>query len=94
MKTSKWKRGLLDPEPTTPHAKLRRRRLVLGMSQEELAAKVGVSQNLISQIELGRVPPERLQQISANGVKKLAEALEIAPDYLLQWLLDIDPAAK
>jgi transcriptional regulator with XRE-family HTH domain len=52
-------------------AVIRRRRLKLGLSQEEYAAKAGIHRTYISSIELGKV------QVSIQIAQQLADALEI-----------------
>lgn len=52
------------------------RRLLLGYSQEELAALIGTSQKMISRYETGMEP-------GASKVRALAQALNTSTDYLL-----------
>jgi transcriptional regulator with XRE-family HTH domain len=49
-----------------------------GLSQAELARRVGVSKNAMNQIEQGTAPNPR-----ANVIRRLAEVLDIQADYLL-----------
>jgi transcriptional regulator with XRE-family HTH domain len=49
-----------------------------GISQAELARRVGVSKNAMNQIEQGSSPNPR-----ANVIRRLAEVLSIPADYLL-----------
>lgn len=50
---------------------VRRRRLKMGLSQEEFADKAGVHRTYISAIELGKV------QVSIGVAQKLAAALDV-----------------
>jgi DNA-binding XRE family transcriptional regulator len=49
---------------------VRKRRLELGLSQEDFADKAGIHRTYVSSIELGKV------QVSIGVAQKLAEALE------------------
>lgn len=53
------------------------RREALDLTQEELAAKVGVGQSFLSQIERGFKIP------SVEVTKRLADALEVTVDELI-----------
>lgn len=57
-------------------------RLGLGMTQKELAAKVGVNVRWIQKLEYGETLVENV-----TGIKllKLAEALEVDPHDLVKW---------
>lgn len=57
--------------------RIRRQRDILGITQTELAARVGVPPWVISHIERG-------QSTSRADVEKLATALETTPDYILK----------
>lgn len=62
-----------------PGDKIKKRRIELGMSQEELAKKMGYkSRSSINKIENGR-------EVSDKIVSKLAEALDVNPIYLSDW---------
>lgn len=73
-------------EPAAPHYSslampkdiVSARRAALGLTQTELARKVGIARNFVSMIESGtsRVPNERILQI--------ADALEIDPIWFLE----------
>ncbi|MCF2664460.1 helix-turn-helix transcriptional regulator [Oscillibacter valericigenes] len=60
----------------TFHEHLARRRKALGLSQEELAAKIGVSRQAVSKWETGDVVPD------LNRLLALAEALDTSLDAL------------
>lgn len=67
--------------------KVRLRREYLGMSQEELAIKMGYkSRSSINKIECGR-------SVSQKIIYRLAEVLETTPAYLLGWENDPEGAA-
>jgi transcriptional regulator with XRE-family HTH domain len=55
---------------------IRRRRRQLDMSQAELAARMGVSREAVSQIERGRAP-------SLNRLRSIADALGVTPASLM-----------
>jgi transcriptional regulator with XRE-family HTH domain len=55
---------------------IKKKRLLLGLSQEEVATKAGVTQEIVSQVERG------LNQ-SARTFKKLAKALKLEMEDLL-----------
>ena len=60
--------------------KIKNRRKVLGMTQQELAEKMGFkTRSNISLIEQGE------RNIPANKIKKLAKILDISPEYLVGW---------
>lgn len=64
---------------------MKQRRLELGMSQEELARKVGYTdRSSIAKIESGKV------DISIETLKKIAAALDADPLVLLGWWDDED----
>lgn len=56
---------------------VRRHRLALGLSQRELADKLGVHPPYISDLERGKKTPQ------LGGLARLAEALDTTPDMLL-----------
>ena len=60
--------------------KIKERRMELGLTQEELAAKMGYkSKSAINKIELG------VNDVSQSKVVKLAEALHTTPAHLMGW---------
>jgi len=52
---------------------LKRYRKEMGLSQEELAEKLNISQNHLSSIEIGK------RFVSADLIERIAEELEISP---------------
>ena len=63
-------------------ALIQERRMLLGMSQSDIADRIGVSRTFVSKIELGRVG---LVEATADAtLKKLAKALQLDPDTLRQ----------
>lgn len=64
-------------------ARIRKRRESLGMSQEELAHKLGYkSRSTINKIEAG------INDITQSKVYEFADALRTTPAYLMGWLED------
>jgi len=61
-------------------ARIRRRRLHLGLSQEELAARAGLHRNAIGNLERGEFDPK------ATTLLRVARALEVSPGSLLSGL--------
>lgn len=60
--------------------RIKKRRLELGMSQEELARKIGYShKTAICKIEAGQ------RKLKGDVISKLAKALDITPSYLIGW---------
>ena len=67
--------------------RIKERRIQLGMSQEELAHKLGYkSRSSINKIELGG------QNLTQKKIKAIAEALETTPEYIMGW--DVVSRAK
>ena len=58
--------------------RIRTRRLALGWTQEELARRLGVRQNVISRLESGTV-----QSPSVTLIRRLARTLNVTADYLV-----------
>ena len=56
---------------------VRKRRLEMGMSQEELAHKAGLHRTYVGGIERGERNP------SLSSLAKIADALDVDPQYLL-----------
>lgn len=61
--------------------KIRERRIALGMTQEELAQKLGVQKSAVAKYENGRV-----QNIKRAMIAKMANILECSP----VWLMDLE----
>ena len=58
--------------------RIRKARIKYGMSQAELARRVGVSFNAMNRIELGETPDPR-----ASRIRAIADVLHVSTDYLL-----------
>ena len=58
--------------------KVKATRLKKGMSQRDIARKLGVSANYISQIERG------VENLSLRGIEKLAKAIDVSTSELLK----------
>jgi transcriptional regulator with XRE-family HTH domain len=58
-------------------ARIRQARLLYGMSQTELARRVGISKTAMNQIEMGETADPRLSRIRA-----IADILGVSMDYL------------
>jgi transcriptional regulator with XRE-family HTH domain len=68
--------------------KIRQRREQLGLSQQELARKLGMTQARISEIESGARP-----HVNLTNLRNLARALGVSADYLIgTWEDDAAPA--
>ena len=60
--------------------RIKQRRMELGMSQEELAHKLGYkSRSSINKIELGG------QNLTQKKIKRIADALDTTPEYIMGW---------
>jgi transcriptional regulator with XRE-family HTH domain len=68
----------MDAEDNTFGQALREVRRSKGVSQRELAGKVGVDFSYISKVENGRLPPP-----AADTIVRICEALGVSPDPLL-----------
>lgn len=66
-------------------ARIRARRRELGWTQEELARRLGLRQNVISRLEAGNVNNPSVQMI-----RSLARVLGVTADYLI-GMYDDDP---
>lgn len=64
------------------------RRKTLGYTQEQLAEKINVSIQMISNLELGK------KAIRPENIVKLCSALEISTDYLLTGNISNDKISK
>lgn len=60
--------------------KIKTRRIELGLTLEEVAEKMGVSAPTIQRYESGEI-----QNMRRDKVKKLADALNLSPSYLMGW---------
>lgn len=58
--------------------RIKKRRKELGITQQELAAKVGVSRNSLSRIETADVP-----NMTVYTAMRIAQALGISMDFLV-----------
>ncbi|BDD08223.1 hypothetical protein FUAX_06550 [Fulvitalea axinellae] len=67
--------------------KIKNLRLRKGYSQEELAEHAGLSLRTVQRIENGETEPR------GDTLKRLAQALGIGPDELLDWAVEEDPSA-
>lgn len=70
----------------TIQEKIKTRRTELGMSQAELADKIGKSRGFISKIERHLIAP-----VSYETIKNLANALDTTPEYLMNWYKPDEP---
>ena len=64
--------------PTSLGARIRMARLRYGMSQAELARRIGISNTAMNQIESGKTPDP-----AASRIKAIADVLGVSTDYLL-----------
>lgn len=60
--------------------RIKERRTALGLTQEELATKLGLQKSAIAKYENGRV-----ENIKRSVIQKMAEILECSPAYLMGW---------
>lgn len=70
-------RRVISQELMELGSRIRRRRTELGLSQEELAERAGISANTVSRIEGGQMA------MSVETFRKLVEILIVEADYLL-----------
>lgn len=69
--------------------RIKERRLSLGLTQEELAKKVGYSGKwTINKIESGQ------SDVSRQKISALATALKVSPSYLMGWSDEPTPSAS
>jgi len=59
--------------------RIRIMRAIRGMSQKELAERLGKSANVITHWERGRNSPD------VDSIEKLCEILTVSPNYLMGW---------
>lgn len=60
--------------------RIKERRKYMGMTQEELALKLGMQKSAIAKYENGRV-----ENIKRSTIQKMAEILDCSPAYLMGW---------
>jgi transcriptional regulator with XRE-family HTH domain len=65
-------------EASTLAGRVRKRRRALGLSQQAVAVRAGLSVSMVAQIEQGAKKDPRVSTVSA-----LAGALEVSVDYLI-----------
>lgn len=70
-------------------ARIRSRRKELGLTQEELAERVGLKKAAISKIEKGIVV-----NLKRDVIASLSAALSCSPSYLMGWDTDDPPAEQ
>ncbi len=74
---------------TTIGQRIKQRRLMLNMSQEELAFKLGYkSRSSVNKIEMGD------RSLTQSKIKAIADALDTTPSYIMGWddeLADTSP---
>lgn len=63
--------------PTTVGERIRRRRIELGLKQEDLAQKAGISKGFLSDVENGK------RNIGAETLLDLSRAMAVSLDYLM-----------
>jgi transcriptional regulator with XRE-family HTH domain len=78
MPRKKAPKSVRGPEAELPRERLARLRKERGWTQVELAERIGITQRLVSDYEVGRL------RLNADIVVRLAEALEVATDELLR----------
>lgn len=60
--------------------KIKKRRLELGLTLEEVAQRIGVSTPTIQRYESGEI-----KNMRRDKIKKIADALNLSPAYLMDW---------
>ena len=68
--------------------RVRQQRTMLGLTQEELAEKAGISTSFVGHIERGE------KKFSIGTLVSICNAMEITPNYLLQDSLDVEVLNK
>lgn len=66
-------------------SRIKNRRLQFGLTQEELAKKLGLQKSAIAKYENGRV-----ENIKRSVIDKMAQILECSPSYLMGWESETD----
>lgn len=59
---------------------IKEKRLLKGLTQEQLADKLGLQKSAIAKYENGRV-----ENIKRSTISKMADVLECSPAYLMGW---------
>ena len=70
----------MDPHPASLGEAIRLRRIEIGLTQEELAARVGDG---VRQSDISRLEHDRIQLPRASRLRAIASALEMEPGELL-----------
>lgn len=65
--------------------RIKKRRIAMGYTQEELANKLGLQKSAIAKYENGRV-----ENIKRSVIKEMSRILECSPSYLLGWDINIE----
>ena len=60
--------------------RIKERRIAMNLTQEELAAKLGLQKSAVAKYENGRV-----ENIKRSIIQKMAVILECSPAYLMGW---------
>lgn len=76
LRHSNIKKGLVNKMEMKD--RIRERRIALGMTQEELADRLGLQKSAIAKYENGRV-----ENIKRSVIQKMASVLQCSPSYLL-----------
>ena len=61
-------------------SRIKERRVAMGYTQEELAAKLGLQKSAIAKYENGRV-----ENIKRSVIKEMSHVLDCNPSYLMGW---------
>ncbi len=79
-----------EPLSTDKHvgARVRLRRLLVGMSQDQLASRIGVSFQQVQKYERGS------NRIGASRLVMIADALDVEPGFLLEGLGKSNPRSR
>lgn len=78
----KWEPGVTHPVYAKIGARVRTVRVALGVTQEELAGRIGLTRTSIVNFESGR------QQCPLHVMLQIAHALGLKPDNLFQGILN------
>ncbi|MCL8382106.1 helix-turn-helix domain-containing protein [Xanthobacter aminoxidans] len=69
---------LVKPEEAEIGARIKTRRMLLGISQEKLAEQLGLTFQQVQKYEKG------VNRVSGARIARLAEILQVSPDWLLK----------